>query len=313
MDESNTFVDALHIDNKEALQLVRKSDKHNHAGLGYRLNRFCAFAGTDIPKAGIMNSIAELDQYIKNWISPYYKSPESFEFALNATLEEAKEDGVFLLEMSIDIIWMKFFKHQVQSFFKTIDTVGQTVSGTMDFRPEIGIARGQSIETLEEDLEQFFYSGVFRSIDLYGDEEAAPINKYKKCFREAAHHGLKLKAHVGEFGNAEAIKEAVEALELQEVQHGIAAATDKNVMRWLADNKIVLNICPTSNIRLSRVASYKTHPARILFDSGVKITINSDDIMLFDATVSDEYRNLYHAGLFNAEELNAIRIAGLST
>ncbi|MDT8309166.1 MAG: hypothetical protein RQ866_06515, partial [Bacteroidales bacterium] len=63
---------------------------------------------------------------------------------------------------------------------------------------------------------------------------------------------------------------------------------------------------------LSRVSSYKTHPAKILYDEGVKITLNSDDIMLFDAKVSDEYRHLYHTGLFSAVELNAIRITGLS-
>ncbi|MDT8309764.1 MAG: hypothetical protein RQ866_09550, partial [Bacteroidales bacterium] len=245
MDESRIFIDALHSDNKEALRKISKSDKHNHVGLGYRLSRFSTFTGIVIPKAGIMHSIAELDQYIKKWIAPHYKSPASFEFALNASLEEAKEDGVSLLEMSIDTLWMKSFNHQTEALFNTIGNVMQRVADTMDFRPEIGIVRGVSPEMWEGELEQFFSSGLFRSIDLYGDEAASSVHKYKKYFRQAAHHGLKLKAHVGEFGTAEAIKEAVETLELQEVQHGFAAATDKRIMRWLADNNIVLNICPT--------------------------------------------------------------------
>lgn len=120
-----------------------------------------------------------------------------------------------------------------------------------------------------------------------------------------------MKAHVGEFGTAEVIKEAVEELELDQVQHGIAAVNSKSVMRWLCDNKIQLNVCPTSNIMLSRVEDYNVHPIRKLYDNGIKVTINTDDMIIFDQSVSQEFFNLYNAGLFNANELNEIRENGL--
>jgi adenosine deaminase len=69
---------------------------------------------------------------------------------------------------------------------------------------------------------------------------------------------------------------------------------------------------PTSNLKLKRVKSLETHPARILFDNGVKITINSDDIMIFNQSVSDEFFNLYKAKLFLPEELDIIRLNGLN-
>lgn len=63
---------------------------------------------------------------------------------------------------------------------------------------------------------------------------------------------------------------------------------------------------------LSRVEDYKIHPIRVLYDNGIKVTINSDDMLIFDQSVSEEFFNLYNAGVFNAEELNEIRENALS-
>ncbi len=71
---------------------------------------------------------------------------------------------------------------------------------------------------------------------------AQPITSFKSIYRKAKEKGIKLKAHVGEWGDADSIKEAVEELELDEVQHGIAAAGSLDVMKWLAAHKIQLNI-----------------------------------------------------------------------
>ena len=77
---------------------------------------------------------------------------------------------------------------------------------------------------------------------MYGDELAQPIEKFKSIYRRAKSEGLKLKAYVGERGTADDVRHAVECLELDEVQHGIAAAEDPSVIRFLADNHIRLNI-----------------------------------------------------------------------
>ena len=82
-------------------------------------------------------------------------------------------------------------------------------------------------------------------------------------------------------------------------------------MRWWADHKIQLNICPSSNVMLRLVESYALHPIRKLYDYGIPITINSDDLLIFNQTVSQEYLNLFEADLMTAEELNDIRETGL--
>ncbi len=130
--------------------------------------------------------------------------------------------------------------------------------------------------------------------------------------RMAKNNGLRLKAHVGEWGSADDVWRAVEELELDEVQHGIAAASSSAVMRMLAENHIRLNVCPTSNVMLGRVDRLETHPIRRLFDAGVKVTVNTDDVLVFGNGVSEEFLSLYQAKVFNADELDAIRRAGLS-
>jgi adenosine deaminase len=125
-------------------------------------------------------------------------------------------------------------------------------------------------------------------------------------------NGLRLKAHVGEWGDADSVRRAVEVLELDEVQHGIAAADSQSVMRFLADHGIRLNICPTSNLMLGRVETLAAHPIRKLFDAGVRVTVNTDDMAMFGQSVSDELLNLYEAGCLDEKKLDQIREYGLS-
>ena len=124
---------------------------------------------------------------------------------------------------------------------------------------------------------------------------------FKRIFRMAQEKGLLLKAHVGEFGTAELVQRAVEELELNQVQHGIAAASSPQIMKWLADHRIQLNVCPTSNVLLSRVADYPSHPIHKLYDYGVKVTVNSDDMIIFDQSVSDELNAIRENALSKAD------------
>lgn len=98
-----------------------------------------------------------------------------------------------------------------------------------------------------------------------------------------------------------------------EIHHGINACTSKDTMRFLADNHIQLNVCPSSNVMLGLVKDYKNHPIKTLVENGVKVTINTDDLLIFDSTIENEYLLLYRAGTLSAEQLDEIRRIGLST
>lgn len=157
----------------------------------------------------------------------------------------------------------------------------------------------------------FLELGCYRTLDLCGDELSQPIERFRGIYRRAKACSLRLKAHVGEWGTADDVWRAVEVLELDEVQHGIAAATSPAIMRKLADHGIRLNVCPTSNVLLGRVESVATHPIRKLYDAGVKVMVNTDDALMFGRSVSEELLGLHRAGVFTAAELDIIRLNGL--
>ena len=164
---------------------------------------------------------------------------------------------------------------------------------------------------MEDCLKHFWGHKEFYSIDLYGDELAQPIENFIPIYEKAAENGLVLKAHVGEWGTAQDIVTAVKALHLNEVQHGIAAVRDESVVGFLRENKIRLNITPSSNVLLGRVPNMAHHPIAQLYRSGVDVTVNSDDVLIFDSDASKEYLRLYQSGCLTAEELDDIRVMGL--
>lgn len=204
------------------------------------------------------------------------------------------------------------FDDDAAKLTRRLKDVHARVAPDIEWVPQIGLSRHCRIDDLKRWLLPFLELGAFRTIDLYGDEFAQPIEAFRPLYRMARDAGLRLKAHVGEWGSADDVWRAVEELELDEVQHGIAAAGSGPVMRQLADNNIRLNVCPTSNVMLGRVEHIASHPIRKHYEEGVKVTVNTDDVLVFGNGVSEEFLSLYQAGVFNARELDAIRREGLS-
>jgi adenosine deaminase len=186
----------------------------------------------------------------------------------------------------------------------------QTIAPEIDFIPELCLGRTSNIEPVQDMFDEVIEYDFFKSIDLVGDDRDSVAN-YKLIYRKAKSKGIILKAHLGEFGDAESVRKGVDVLELDEVQHGIAAATSIEVKNWLRTNDIQLNICPSSNVMLNRVPSYEAHPIKELFHHGIKVTINSDDMLIFDQSVTQDYINLFESGCMSANDLNTVRETGL--
>lgn len=309
---SAAFIQALKEGNKKSIQSIPKTDLHNHAGLGLRLPALSAFAKTNLPAVPkTMSSIAEMNHYIQTNLYPIYNTRSGFEFAIEEAIKEAANDGVTYLEASVDCFFLTIYDNNIHDFSNFINKIKNKYVEKIKFSPEIGISRDIDPAFGFPLMESCIESGAFECIDLYGTELAREPQIYKSLFKKAADKGLKLKAHVGEFGNAELIRKTCDLLEITTVQHGISAAENKEIMQWLARNKITLNICPTSNIRLLRVSNYSTHPIRKLFDAGISVTINTDDLLFFESNVSDEYLQLFKNNVLSAEELDTARIYGL--
>lgn len=307
------FIDELKQENIEGIRKFPKADLHNHFVLGGSRKYLRERIGENIQAIKEpLHSMNDMHAWNEQNIGQIFNSSEGRRVLIDATFAQAKEDGVTILEIGEDVWGLnEFFHGDIDELVAAFETANQEIAPEIELRLQIGLSRHCDIGYLEDCLSHFWGNEAFYSIDLYGDELAQPIENFKSIYRRAKSEGLKLKAHVGEWGTAEDVRKAVECLELDEVQHGIAAVEDKAVVRFLADNHIRLNITPSSNYLLGRVKDLKSHPIAELYHSGVDVTINSDDVLIFDSDVSKEYLRLYQCGCLGAEELDDIRNNGL--
>lgn len=137
---------------------------------------------------------------------------------IDATFVQAREDGIKVLEIGEDVWGLgKFFNNNIEELIQTFEDSNQKIAPEIELRLQIGLSRHCPINYLLKCLEKFWGHKIFYSIDLYGDELAQPIENFIPIYKRAKSEGLKLKAHIGEWGTADDIKKGVELLELDEV------------------------------------------------------------------------------------------------
>jgi adenosine deaminase len=98
---------------------------------------------------------------------------------------------------------------------------------------------------------------------------------------------------------------------LDEVQHGIGAASDDSVLRFLKERDIRLNVCPASNVMLSEVPSLAVHPIKRLVEAGLRVTIGTDDLLFFDKSISEQCADLIDAGTLTKAQVEHILMEGI--
>lgn len=125
------------------------------------------------------------------------------------------------------------------------------------------------------------------SFGLGGPEIPRP--QFKPYFDRAIAAGLHSVPHAGETTGPETIWDALTELRAERIGHGIAAATDPDLLTHLAAQGIALEICPTSNVATGAVASLADHPLPAIVAAGVPVTINSDDPPMFGTDLNTEY------------------------
>ncbi|BBH63642.1 aminodeoxyfutalosine deaminase [Actinoplanes sp. OR16] len=162
---------------------------------------------------------------------------------------------------------------------------GVKLNWCFDIPGEAGLASAE--ETLRIALEER-PDGLI-SFGLGGPEIGVPRPQFKPYFDKARAAGLRSVPHAGETTGPETIWDAIRELGAERIGHGIAAAQDERLMAYLAENRIPLEVCPTSNLRTRAVGSLDEHPIATLVAAGVPVSVNSDDPPMFGTTLEQEY------------------------
>jgi adenosine deaminase len=147
------------------------------------------------------------------------------------------------------------------------------------------------------------YSEVI-GIGLGGAEQLGPAKDYEEVFKIARQAGLRVVAHAGEDDGPWSVWDAIKYLKVERIGHGTSAIQDPDLMKYVRDNKIPFEVCITSNIFTGKyVREEENHPVRQFYDSGIIVTLNTDDPEIFDVRLSDEYLKLYDKLNFSVEEI----------
>lgn len=235
---------------------------------------------------------------LQEFLDIYYEAAniliheEDFYDLTMAYLEKAHEENVLHTEI--------FFDPQTHltrgiSFETVINGITKAME---DARQKMGISsklimcflrhlsEKSAFETLELALP---YKDKIIGVGLDSSENGHPPSKFFNVFNRVRELGFFIVAHAGEEGPAENVREAIELLEAIRIDHGVASATDADLMDELRDNQIPLTVCPLSNIKLKVFDHLHEVPVKLFLDHDIMVTINSDDPPYFGGYINENF------------------------
>ncbi len=232
-------------------------------------------------------------------VNAWYISPERYHLAAKEIFPALVEQNVKYLEISFHAGMIEL--HDLDGR-EVVEAIKSAAPEGFQVRVFMGMLRDHYNEKMAPILDDCPNWEGLDGIDLHGPERLPILPWKERLWRAAREAGLETKAHAGEFGGADYVREAIELLGVKRVQHGIRAIEDAEVVQMAVDQGVTFDVCPISNVKLDVVETMEAHPIRQLFDQGVRCTISTDDPLSFGNRLIDEYEAL-SVDLFSKVEL----------
>jgi adenosine deaminase len=150
-------------------------------------------------------------------------------------------------------------------------------------------------------------------IGLGGFEPQFAHELFAAVYERARGFGFKTTAHAGETAGAESVWGAIGALQVDRLGHAVRAAEDPELVRYLAERRIPLELCPTGNVRGRIVESFASHPVRRYFDLGIPLSLNTDDPLFFGNSLVDEYAGVQQFHRFTRDEIRRLIVSSVES
>ncbi len=175
--------------------------------------------------------------------------------------------------------------------------------------------RNMSPETSRElaDLTVAYKNRGVVAFDLAGAEYNHPAKKHKEAFYTVINNNMAATIHAGEAYGPESIHQALHYCKANRIGHGTRLFEDPDLMQYVNDFRIPLEINLTSNVQTRAVASFEEHPLRLYYDEGLVVTINTDNRLMSGTTVTEEYWRAHKYLGFTWDELCDIAIMGFES
>jgi aminodeoxyfutalosine deaminase len=285
---------------------------------------------TTVEELRALYEFRDFAHFIEVWIltTNALRTADDFRQVVVDYAEEAARHGAVYLEgifspserVRRGVGWDEIFSGYCDGAEEAREIHGVEVRLTPD------IVRGFPVEEAAEVVRQaarYRDRGVV-GIGLGGLEADYPPEPYAPVFALARSEGFAAVPHAGEVAGPASVRGALDALGADRIRHGIRSVEDAALVQELADRRLVLDVCPISNLRTRAVASLDVHPLPRLVAAGVQCSISTDDPAMFDTDLTRDYeaaaelglepRACFEAGLLGAlcEEDTKSRLRGIS-
>ncbi len=221
------------------------------------------------------------------------QTPEALERVAYELAEDAWNDGVRYIEVRYSPILHTregmTGAESVEAVKRGLDRAeddlgigtGIIICGIRNISPEVSLR-------LADLAVQFKHKGVV-GFDLAGVEENFPAKHHQEAFFLILKNNINTTLHAGEAFGPESIHQAIHYCGAHRIGHGTRLLEDQDLMHYVNDHRIALEVCLTSNVHTKSVRSLKEHPFKYYFEQGIRVTLNTDNHLVSNTTLSKEY------------------------
>jgi len=315
----------------EIINKLPKAELHCHLDGSLRIKTIIELAeiqGVELPSKNENDllkilSIGPLERSLEDYIEKFditlsvLQTPESLERAAFELAVDCYKDGVRYLEVRYSPI---LHTKKGMELSKTVDSVKKGLAQAFD---ECGILTGIIICGIrhispDHSLElanlavQYKNKGVI-GFDLAGAEENFPAKKHKEAFYLILNNNINTTIHAGEVFGPRSIHQAIHVCGAHRIGHGTRACEDMDLLNYINDHRIPLEICLTSNINTKSVSSLSNHPFKHYMNQKIRVTLNTDNRLISNTTLSNEYKIAINNFNLNENEIRTIIINGFKS
>ncbi|MDD4848352.1 MAG: adenosine deaminase [Bacteroidales bacterium] len=301
--------------NRELIKQLPKAELHCHLDGSMRVATILDLAQqqhvelptTDEKK---LRSILEvgmdcqsLEEYLRpfNIVNSVLQEAEALTRATYELAQDCAEENVRYLEIRFAPIL------HTQKELRLNDVVNAVLKGKVmaehDFNIQIGIIicsirhNDPEESLLSAELAVAFKNRGICGFDLAGAEKDYPAKDHKNAFYLIVNNNINTTVHAGEAYGPESIHQALHEVNANRIGHGTRLRENGDLLNYVNDHRIPLEMCITSNLQTKSVKSLKDHPIRFYMDFGIRVTINTDNRLISKTTLTDEYMlaiNTFH-------------------
>jgi adenosine deaminase len=149
--------------------------------------------------------------------------------------------------------------------------------------------------------------------DLAGAEEGHPARHHREAIQLILDNNVNVTIHAGEAYGPDSIAQAVHKCGAHRIGHGVRLRENGDLLNYLNDHRIPIEMCPSSNVQTGSVPDFASHPLKFYFDFGLRVTVNTDNRLITDTTATKELLLAHREMGFTLEDLCTVLVQGFKS